>query len=48
MGFKVGGIGNTCQGITYRELIQNVYPEQWGDNGSLNIREDGTVWGDMC
>ena len=47
-GFKIGGFGESCQGIDYKYFIQNVYSGQYGDSGSLHIDEYGAVWGDMC
>ena len=46
--FKVGGLGNSCQGIDYTGDYQNVYANKWGDFGSLHIDATGKVWGDMC
>lgn len=47
-GFKVGGIGNSCQANDYTHDYQNVYANTWGDFGSLHIDTTGKVWGDMC
>lgn len=45
--FKVGGFGNSHQGIVYTEPFQNVYAGLWGDAGSLHIDAEGTISGDM-
>jgi hypothetical protein len=44
---KIGGLGNTAQGYDYALFIQNLYPDQWGDGGSLHVSEDGKLFGDM-
>jgi hypothetical protein len=46
--FKVGGYGNSQQGLEYTDAFQNVYAGKWGDAGSLHIENDGTIHGDMA
>lgn len=47
-GEKLGGIGSSCQGEDYRHFVQNLFPGEWGDAGSLHISDDGHLFGDMC
>jgi hypothetical protein len=47
-GEKLGGIGSSCQGEDYRHFIQNLFPGQWGDAGSLHVSADDRLFGDMC
>jgi hypothetical protein len=44
---KIGGIGETCQGINYTLFIQNLFPGEWGDAGSLHVSDEGLMFGDM-
>lgn len=45
---KVGGVGDTCQAYDYTLFIQNLFPQSWGDGGSLHVSDEGQLFGDMC
>jgi hypothetical protein len=45
---KIGGIGNACQDSDFTMFIQNLFPLEWGDAGSIHVSDDGLVAGDMC
>lgn len=45
--FKLGGFGNTSQGIIYTYPYQNIYAGLWGDGGSIHSDENGDLNGDM-
>ncbi len=47
-GFKIGGIGATCQRIEYRPFASNMFFETWGDSGSLHLNENELLNGDMA
>lgn len=47
-GLKLGGVGNTCQGILYNLFIQNIHAFEYGDSGSIHISATGELEGDMC
>ena len=43
---KIGGYGDTAQGVNYTEFIHNLYNAEWADSGVLHVKEDGTITGD--
>lgn len=45
--FKLGGFGNSMQGIIYTDAYQNIYAGRWGDSGSIHSDEAGVLEGDM-
>jgi hypothetical protein len=43
---KIGGYGDSAQGVNYTEFIHNLYNGLYGDSGVLHVNENGIVTGD--
>lgn len=45
---KIGGYGESTQGIDYTEFIHNLYNTHWGDAGVIHVSQDSKAYGDMA